>query len=98
MTGHRMKIIRRPSSFLLIPVGSPGRDLPLRHGVWANKPVPLYPYPGSPDYTKRWGQPDNQAWERALDYYLELYDQFSDIQDQRPLPLQALELPLPVRR
>ena len=74
------------------------RDRLLQHGVWANKPVPLYPYPGSPDYTKRWGQPDDQAWERALDYYLELYDKFSDIQDQRPLPLHALELPIPVRQ
>ena len=33
-------------------------------GVWANKPVPLFPYPGSPDYTKRWGEPDERAWER----------------------------------
>jgi hypothetical protein len=67
------------------------RERLMQHGVWANKPVPLYPYPGSPDYTKRWGQPDDRAWERALDYYLALYDQFSDIQDQRPLPLQELE-------
>src|SRR5581483_11857042 len=22
------------------------------HGVWANAPVPLFPYPGSPDYTR----------------------------------------------
>jgi hypothetical protein len=27
MMGHRMIFIRRPSSFLLIPVGSSGRDL-----------------------------------------------------------------------
>jgi B12-binding domain/radical SAM domain protein of rhizo-twelve system len=60
-------------------------------GVWANKPVPLYPYPGSPDYTKRWGQPDDLAWERATDYYLGIYDEFSDIQEARPLPLQELE-------
>jgi B12-binding domain/radical SAM domain protein of rhizo-twelve system len=74
------------------------RDLLLQHGVWANKPVPLYPYPGSPDYTKRWGQPDDRAWERAHDYYLTLYDQFSDIQEQRPVPLSDLELPIPVRQ
>jgi anaerobic magnesium-protoporphyrin IX monomethyl ester cyclase len=73
------------------------RERLMQHGVWANKPVPLYPYPGSPDYTKRWGQPDDRAWERALDYYLELYDQFSDIQDQRPLRLQELELGTAVR-
>jgi anaerobic magnesium-protoporphyrin IX monomethyl ester cyclase len=68
------------------------RERLLEHGVWANKPVPLYPYPGSPDYTKRWGQPDDRAWERAHDYYLTLYDQFSDIQEQRPIPLRDLEL------
>jgi anaerobic magnesium-protoporphyrin IX monomethyl ester cyclase len=62
------------------------------HGVWANKPVPLYPYPGSPDYTRRWGAPDDMAWERALDYYLELYSEFSDIQESQPVRLQQLEL------
>jgi anaerobic magnesium-protoporphyrin IX monomethyl ester cyclase len=62
------------------------------HGVWANKPVPLYPYPGSPDYTKRWGQPDDRAWERAHEYYLTLYSDFSDIQESRPRPLTELEL------
>ena len=31
------------------------RELLLQHGVWANKPVPLYPYPGSPDYTQAMG-------------------------------------------
>ncbi|HET8549895.1 MAG TPA: TIGR04295 family B12-binding domain-containing radical SAM protein, partial [Bryobacteraceae bacterium] len=62
------------------------------HGVWANKPVPLYPYPGSPDYTKRWGAPDERAWERAHEYYLNLYDEFSDVQDQRPRPLHELEM------
>ena len=63
-----------------------------RYGVWANKPVPLYPYPGSPDYTKRWGQPDEHAWERAHDYYLGLYSEFSDIQEAKPQPLVELEL------
>jgi hypothetical protein len=61
------------------------------YGVWANKPVPLYPYPGSPDYTKRWGQPDEYAWERAHEYYLRLYSEFSDIQESRPVPLPELE-------
>ena len=60
-------------------------------GVWANKPVPLYPYPGSPDYTNRWGAPDDRAWERAHEYYLKLYNEFSDIQEQRPVPLEELE-------
>jgi anaerobic magnesium-protoporphyrin IX monomethyl ester cyclase len=62
------------------------------HGVWANEPVPLFPYPGSPDYRKLWGLPDDQAWERALDHHLTHHVDFSDIQDQRPRPLHELEL------
>jgi anaerobic magnesium-protoporphyrin IX monomethyl ester cyclase len=62
------------------------------HGVWANKPVPLFPYPGSPDYTLRWGPPDDMAWERAHDFYLNRFDDFSDVQEQRPAPLVQLEL------
>jgi B12-binding domain/radical SAM domain protein of rhizo-twelve system len=61
-------------------------------GVWANDPVPLYPYPGSPDYRRLWGEPDDFAWERAHEHYLALFDQFSDVQDQRPVPLDRLEL------
>jgi anaerobic magnesium-protoporphyrin IX monomethyl ester cyclase len=60
-------------------------------GVWANDPVPLYPYPGSPDYRRLWGEPDDDAWERAHDHYLSLFDRFSDIQECRPLRLQELE-------
>jgi anaerobic magnesium-protoporphyrin IX monomethyl ester cyclase len=60
-------------------------------GVWANDPVPLFPYPGSPDYRKLWGLPDDQAWERAVSYYLERYGTMSDIQDQAPQPLDRLE-------
>ena len=60
-------------------------------GVWANDPVPLYPYPGSPDYTRLWCPPDEDAWERAHDHYLGLFDRFSDVQEQRPLPLRELE-------
>ncbi|MCC6586266.1 MAG: TIGR04295 family B12-binding domain-containing radical SAM protein [Bryobacterales bacterium] len=63
----------------------------LAHGVWANKPVPLFPYPGSPDYSQRWGKPDDRAWERAHEYYLNLYTEFSDVQEERPLPLPDLE-------
>ena len=33
------------------------RDKLRRHGVWANDPVPLYPYPSSPDYRRLWGEP-----------------------------------------
>jgi anaerobic magnesium-protoporphyrin IX monomethyl ester cyclase len=61
-------------------------------GVWANKPVPLFPYPGSPDYTKRWGKPDDFAWERAHSYYLDNASTFSDIQNQQPTELVQLEL------
>jgi B12-binding domain/radical SAM domain protein of rhizo-twelve system len=60
-------------------------------GVWANEPVPLFPYPGSPDYAKLWGPPDDEAWERAHAYYLERHVTFSDIQDARPRPLAELE-------
>lgn len=62
------------------------------HGVWANEPVPMFPYPGSPDYTRRWGAPDDRAWERAHEAYLGQFDAFSDIQEQRPTPLVQLEL------
>jgi anaerobic magnesium-protoporphyrin IX monomethyl ester cyclase len=61
-------------------------------GVWANDPVPLYPYPGSPDYRKLWGEPDDVAWERAHAHYLAMFDRFSDVQEQRPVALSALEL------
>lgn len=60
-------------------------------GVWANKPVPMFPYPGSPGYTRRWGAPDDQAWERAMEHYLSRFDAFSDIQEARPRPLSELE-------
>jgi B12-binding domain/radical SAM domain protein of rhizo-twelve system len=60
-------------------------------GVWANDPVPLYPYPSSPDYRKLWGQPDAQAWERAHAHYLAQFDDFSDIQEGRPAALHELE-------
>jgi anaerobic magnesium-protoporphyrin IX monomethyl ester cyclase len=64
------------------------------HGVWANRPVPLFSYPGSPDYARRWGRPDGRAWERAHEHYLKSFGRFSDIQEQRPLPLHELELPV----
>ncbi|HEX2656582.1 MAG TPA: radical SAM protein, partial [Xanthobacteraceae bacterium] len=61
-------------------------------GIWANDPVPLFPYPGSPDYTKLWGIPDDCAWERAHAHYLRQFPDFSDIQEQRPRPLHEIEL------
>lgn len=62
-----------------------------QHGVWANKPVPLFAYPGSPEYTRRWGDADDQAWERAHGDYLRAWREFSDIQEQAPQPLVELE-------
>ncbi len=63
----------------------------LGSGVWANDPVPLFPYPGSPDYRRLWGLPDDRAWERAVDHYLATFANFSDLQEARPRPLAELE-------
>jgi B12-binding domain/radical SAM domain protein of rhizo-twelve system len=67
------------------------RDRLRRHGVWANDPVPLFPYPSSPEYRRMWGAPDDYAWERAHAYYMEAFDAMSDIQDSRPAELPELE-------
>ncbi len=61
-------------------------------GVSANDLVPLLPYPGSPDYRRLRGEPDEYAWERAHDYYLGLFDDFSDVQDARPRRPREFEL------
>jgi B12-binding domain/radical SAM domain protein of rhizo-twelve system len=61
------------------------------HGVWANEPVPLFPYPGSPEYTIRFGPEEDDAWERAHAHYLTEFEAFSDIQECRPEPLADLE-------
>ena len=68
------------------------RDRVRAHGVWANDPVPLFPYPGSPDYRRLWGLPDDHAWERAHAHYLRQFAEMSEIQDQKPVPLAELEL------
>lgn len=67
------------------------RKMLRRSGVWANDPVPLFPYPGTPDYRRLWGQPDDDAWERAVDYYIDRFARFSDVQQGRPVPLRELE-------
>lgn len=67
------------------------RAMLAEHGVWSNEPVPLFPYPGSPEYGRRFGKPDDAAWERAHEHYLDECSRFSDIQDERPLPLVELE-------
>jgi anaerobic magnesium-protoporphyrin IX monomethyl ester cyclase len=63
-------------------------------GVWVSEPVPMFPFPGSPQYVQTFGAPpDDAAWERAHSYYLGLFADkgFSDIQDQQPVPLEELE-------
>ena len=67
------------------------RDRLQAQDVWANDPVPLYPYPSSPAYRELWGLPDDFAWERAHEFYLTQFRRFSDLQDQQPLPLPELE-------
>lgn len=67
------------------------REKLLAAGVWANDPVPLYPYPASPDYRRLWGEPDDRAWERAHEHYLGQFERLSDIQEDEPLPLTQLE-------
>lgn len=65
-----------------------------REGVWVSEPVPMYPFPGSPLYVQTFGAaPDDHAWERAHSYYTGTFDAkgYSDIQEQRPLPLEELE-------
>ena len=64
------------------------------HGVWVSEPVPMFPFPGSPEYVTTFGaQPDESAWERAHDFYLQLFANkgYSDIQEKEPLSLYELE-------
>lgn len=63
----------------------------MQAGVWANEPVPLYPYPASPDYRRLFGELDERAWERAHEHYLAVFDRFSDIQEDSPVSLHELE-------
>jgi anaerobic magnesium-protoporphyrin IX monomethyl ester cyclase len=63
-------------------------------GVWVSEPVPMFPFPGSPEYVTTFGaQPDEQAWERAHAHYLHQFADcgWSDIQSERPLSLAELE-------
>lgn len=65
-----------------------------KNGVWVSEPVPMFPFPGSPEYVQTFGeQPDDQAWERAHSFYLNLFSDkgYSDIQDQHPRSLAELE-------
>lgn len=99
---ERLIMAKRHVSFVQANLISTGADGPERieewrsrlhrYGVWANKPVPLFPYPGSALYAGKWGVPDDLAWERAHEYYLASVAEFSDIQEQSPLPLSLLEM------
>ena len=63
-------------------------------GVWVSEPVPMFPFPGSPQYVQTFGaQPDETAWERAHSFYLNIFADkgFSDIQSESPLTLAELE-------
>jgi hypothetical protein len=54
----------------------------------------MFPFPGSPQYVQTFGaQPDELAWERAHEFYLQLFTDkgFSDVQEQHPLSLEELE-------
>ena len=64
------------------------------HAVWVSEPVPMFPFPGSPEYVTTFGaQPDEGAWERAHGHYLQSFAAkgWSDIQEQAPLALEQLE-------
>lgn len=70
------------------------RDRLRANGVWVSDPVPMFPFPGSPQYVETFGaQPDEMAWERAHSFYLELFADkgYSEIQEQSPRPLAELE-------
>jgi anaerobic magnesium-protoporphyrin IX monomethyl ester cyclase len=64
-----------------------------KHGVWVSEPVPMFAFPGTPDYLQRFGPPDDFAWERAHQHYLATFREkgFSDIQEQQPAPIEDLE-------
>ena len=64
------------------------------NGVWVSEPVPMFPFPGSPEYVGTFGaEPDDHAWERAHSHYLNLFANkgYSDVQEQHPLSLAELE-------
>ena len=62
-------------------------------GVWVSEPVPMFPFPGTPDYQRMFGSPDDYAWERAHQYYLGTFREqgYSDIQESQPASLEELE-------
>jgi anaerobic magnesium-protoporphyrin IX monomethyl ester cyclase len=63
------------------------------HDVWVSEPVPMFPFPGTPEYQQMFGVPDDHAWERAHHYYTRTFREkgYSDIQDAHPATLEELE-------
>lgn len=64
-----------------------------KHDVWISDPVPMFPFPGTPDYMRMWGPPDDYAWERAHNYYTHTFNEkgYSDIQEAQPASIEELE-------
>jgi anaerobic magnesium-protoporphyrin IX monomethyl ester cyclase len=64
-----------------------------KHGVWVSEPVPMFAFPGTPEYLQRFGPPDDHAWERAHEHYLNAFRDkgYSDIQEQQPVAIEDLE-------
>jgi anaerobic magnesium-protoporphyrin IX monomethyl ester cyclase len=63
-------------------------------GVWVSEPVPMFPFPGSPLYTRTFASaPDDKAWERAHRHYTSMFagKGYSDIQEQAPRAIEELE-------
>jgi hypothetical protein len=60
--------------------------LPIELAVWASDPVPLFPYPTSPDYAS-----DDLGWERAHRRDPAQFAEFSDIEEERPRHLHERE-------
>ncbi len=64
-----------------------------REDVWVSEPVPMFPYPGTPMYGQLFGAIDDEAWERAHQYYTNTFREkgYSDIQAQAPASIEELE-------
>ena len=67
----------------------------LAANVWANDPVPLYPYPSSPDYRKLFGAPDEAAWSAPTATTSNNSPASATSRTKTPLPLRTLEAACP---
>ena len=70
-----------------VRAGQPDRDAARRPGRWSDwrerlraarrlgqRSGAAVSLPGSPDYRRLWGEPDDAAWERAHEHYLGQFD------------------------